>query len=154
MPRQGLTQLLQPLLVAWAQQGDGRTDTALATLRPYVENPRFRTIFALHAAMIADLGDRKEEAAKLYRAAETDLSQPNVRMAQILASWEARSSQPGDAQRVLASLPAVAPDLSIAMPGMMAAVTRRPVPRPAMASPKPISPLPRCFSRRTPMISP
>lgn len=131
LPRQGLTQLLQPLLVAWAQQGDGRTDTALATLRPYVENPRFRTIFALHAAMIADLGDRKEEAARLYRAAETDLSQPNVRVAQILASWEARSSQPGDAQRVLASLPAVAPDLSIAMPGMMAAVTRRPVPRPS-----------------------
>ncbi|MEJ0018942.1 MAG: hypothetical protein WDN25_20745 [Acetobacteraceae bacterium] len=26
LPRQGLTQLLQPLLVAWAQQGDGRTD--------------------------------------------------------------------------------------------------------------------------------
>ena len=63
LPRQGLTQLLQPLLVAWAQQGDGRTDTALSTLRPYVENPRFRTIFALHAAMIADLGDRKDEAA-------------------------------------------------------------------------------------------
>ena len=45
LPRQGMTQLLQPLLVAWAQQGDGRTDTALSTLRPYVENPRFRALF-------------------------------------------------------------------------------------------------------------
>jgi tetratricopeptide (TPR) repeat protein len=129
LPRQGLTQLLQPLLVAWAQQGDGRTDTALSTLRPYVDNPRFRAIFALHAAMIADLGDRKDEAARLYRATETDLTQPNVRMAQILASWEARSSQPAEAQRILASLPAVAPDLSIAMPGLLATVTKRPVPR-------------------------
>jgi tetratricopeptide (TPR) repeat protein len=129
LPRQGLTQLLQPLLVAWAQQGDGRTDTALSTLQPYVDNPRFRTIFALHAAMIADLGDHKDAAAKLYRSAETDLSQPNLRMAQILASWEARSSQPGEAQRILASLPAAAPDLAITMPGLMANVTRRPVAR-------------------------
>src|SRR5215470_16417194 len=26
LPRQGLTQLLQPLLIAWSEQGDGRTD--------------------------------------------------------------------------------------------------------------------------------
>ncbi len=129
LPRQGMTQLLQPLLVAWAQQGDGRTDTALSTLRPYVENPRFRAIFTLHAAMIADLGDRKDEAARLYRAAESDMTAPNLRMAQILASWQARSSQPGDAQRILASLSAVAPDLAIAMPGLMDTVTKRPVPR-------------------------
>jgi tetratricopeptide (TPR) repeat protein len=129
LPRQGLTQLLQPLLVAWAQQGDGRTDTALSTLRPYVENPRFRGIFALHAAMIADLGGRNEEAARLYRSTETDLAQPNLRMAQILASWEARSGQPAEAQRILAALPGVAPDLAITLPGLMANVTKRPVPR-------------------------
>jgi tetratricopeptide (TPR) repeat protein len=129
LPRQGMTQLLQPLLVAWAQQGDGRTDTALSTLRPYVENPRFRTIFTLHAAMIADIGDRKDDAARLYRVTETDMSAPNVRLAQILASWQARSSQPGEAQRILAALSAVAPDLSIAMPGLMANVTKRPVAR-------------------------
>jgi tetratricopeptide (TPR) repeat protein len=129
LPHQGMTQLLQPLLVAWAQQGDGMTDAALSTLRPYVENPRFRTIFTLHAAMIADLGDRKDEAARLYRATETDLSAPNLRLAQILASWEARSSQPGEAQRVLATLSAAAPGLSIAMPALMDNVTKRPVAR-------------------------
>jgi len=129
LPRQGLTQLLQPLLVAWAQQGDGRTDTALSTLRPYVDNPRFRAVFAMHAAMIADLGDHKDDAARLYRTTETDLTQPNVRMAQILASWEARSGQPAEAQRILAALPVVSPDLGIAMPALMAAVTKRPVPR-------------------------
>ena len=129
LPRQGLTQLLQPLLVAWAQQGDGRTDTALSTLRPYVENPRFRSIFALHAAMIADLGGHNEEAGRLYRSTESYLTQPNLRMAQILASWEARSSQPAEAQRILASLPGVAPELGITLPGLMASLNNRPVPR-------------------------
>jgi tetratricopeptide (TPR) repeat protein len=130
LPRQGMTQLLQPLLVAWAQQGDGRTDTALSTLRPYVDNPRFRMIFALHSAMIADIGNRKDDAARLYRMVETDMTEPNLRLVQILASWQARSGQPAEAQRVLASLPSVAPDLSITMPGLMASLIKRPVPRP------------------------
>src|ERR1700709_37110 len=96
LPRQGMTQLLQPLLVAWAQQGDGRTDTALSTLRPYVENPRFRSLFALQAAMIADLGDRPDVAAGLYRAVQGTMSEPNLRLAQIFASWQARSGQPAE----------------------------------------------------------
>lgn len=130
LPRQGLTQLLQPLLVAWAQLGDGRADSALSTLQPYVENPRFRGIFALNAAMIADLGGRTEDAARLYHALEVDMGEPNLRLAQILASWQARSGQPAEAQKVLAALPAVAPDLAIATPGLLANVTKR-----AVASP-------------------
>ena len=131
LPRQGLTQLLQPLLVAWAQLGDERVDSALSTLQPYVENPRFRGIFALNAAMIADLGNRTEEAGKLYHVVETEMGEPNLRLAQILASWDARSGQPADAQKVLASLPAAAPDLGIAMPGLLANVTKRVIARPS-----------------------
>jgi tetratricopeptide (TPR) repeat protein len=131
LPRQGMTQLLQPLLVAWAQQGAGRTDTALSTLRPYVETPRYRALFALQAAMIADLGNRPEEAARLYRLAETSMPEASLRLAQILASWQARSGQAGDAQRILAALPATMPNLSIAMPGLIANVTKRPVARPS-----------------------
>ena len=127
MPHKGLTQLLQPLLIAWAQQGDGRTDAALSTLQPYVEDPRFRTLFGLHAAMIADLGGQTDVASRLYRATEVSLGAPNLRMAQILASWAARTHQPGEAQRILAALPTVAPDLSIVMPALLADVTQRPV---------------------------
>ena len=127
LPRQGMTQLLQPLLVAWAQQGDGRVDSALSTLRPYVDNPRFRGLFALHAGLIADLGNRPDEAAGLYHIAETDLAEPNLRLAQILSSWQARSGQAAEAQHTLAALPGVAPDMSIAMPALLANVTKRPV---------------------------
>jgi tetratricopeptide (TPR) repeat protein len=129
LPRQGMTQLLQPLLVAWAQEGDGHVDSALSTLRPYVENPRFRALFALHAGMIADLGNRPDEAARLYHIAETDLTEPNLRLAQILASWQARSGAAAEAQHTLSTLPTVAPDMSIAMPGLLANVTKRPVAR-------------------------
>nr|WP_294511271.1 tetratricopeptide repeat protein [uncultured Rhodopila sp.] len=129
LPRQGMTQLLQPLLVAWAQLGDGRVDSALSTLRPYVDNPRFRGIFALQAAMIADAGNRPDAAAPLYRVAEAGMNEPNLRLAQVLASWQSRSGQPAEAQRILAALPMVAPDLGIAMPGLLASVTKRPVPR-------------------------
>ena len=129
LPRQGMTQLLQPLLVAWAQLGDGRVDSALSTLRPYVDNPRFRGIFALQSAMIADAGNRPDAAAPLYRVAEAGMNEPNLRLAQVLASWQSRSGQPAEAQRILAALPMVAPDLGIAMPGLLASVTKRPVPR-------------------------
>jgi tetratricopeptide (TPR) repeat protein len=79
--------------------------------------------------MIADLGNRPEEAARLYHIAETNMADPNLRLAQILASWQARSGQPAEAQHTLAALPVSSPDLSIALPAMMATVTKRPVPR-------------------------
>jgi tetratricopeptide (TPR) repeat protein len=129
LPRQGMTQVLQPLLVAWAQLGGGHVDSALSTLRPYIDNPRFKGLFALHGAMIADIGNRPDEASRLYRIAEGDLTEPNLRLAQILASWQARSGQPAEAQHTLAALPSVAPDMAIAMPGLLATATKRPVPR-------------------------
>src|SRR3984957_1370862 len=70
MPRDGVMQLLQPLLLAWAMQGAGDTDQALATLRPFMDNARFRPIVALHAGMIADIAKRPVEAATYYQQAE------------------------------------------------------------------------------------
>jgi tetratricopeptide (TPR) repeat protein len=131
LPRQGMTQVLQPLLVAWAQLGDGRPDSALSTLQPYVQDPRFRSVFVVNAALIADLGNRPDDAGKLYHALETGMIEPNLRLSQILASWQARTGQPADAQRTLASLPTVAADLGIAMPSMLGNATKRVVARPS-----------------------
>lgn len=128
LPRQGLTQAMQPLLVAWAQAGGGHTDAALNTLRPYLDNPRLQGLFALHAGLIADLGGKADEAGRFYGLAKADLTQPNLRLVQILASWQARSGQPAEAEHTLATLPAVAPDLSIVMPSLLATVLKPPVP--------------------------
>jgi tetratricopeptide (TPR) repeat protein len=127
LPRQGLTQLLQPLLVAWAQQGAGHTDAALTTLRPFAENPRFRGIFALHAAMIADLADRRSEAEHYYEAVRGDASDTNLRLAQILASWLARSGQPDEARQLLTSVAARVPEIRIALRDLLTHIQDRPV---------------------------
>jgi tetratricopeptide (TPR) repeat protein len=105
---QGITQVLQPLLVAWVQQGAGHTDAALATLRPLVEGQQFRAAFALHAAMIADLAGRDQEASRLYQIARNGFGSTNLQLARALASWQARQGHLPDAQQTLAvALPAL-----------------------------------------------
>jgi Flp pilus assembly protein TadD len=128
LPRQGLSQILQPLLVAWAQQGDGHTGAALTTLQPFVDGPRFRGLFALHAGMIADLGGRQDEAGRLFHIARIEMPEMNLRLAEIMSSWQARSGQPGEAQKTLADMAQIAPDSSLVMPALMAATAKRPVP--------------------------
>jgi tetratricopeptide (TPR) repeat protein len=131
MPHQGLGQLLQPLLIAWAQQGQGRTDAALATLHPLEDGPQFRGVYQLHAALIADQAGRTADADKLYQEARTNFGVMNLRLAQVLASWQARHGHFGAAQRTLAELAKDAPDMGIALPALTAASMTMPVPRPA-----------------------
>lgn len=131
MPRQGLTQLLQPLMLAWSRAGDGQTDAALATLQPFVEGQQFRGLFALHAAMIADLANRTAAAAKFYRIADAAMPDLNLRLAQILASWQTRAGQPAEAARTLADFADASPDMAIVLPQLLAATGQRPVTGPA-----------------------
>ena len=120
LPRQGLTQLLQPLLVAWSQQGAGHPDEALATLRPFADNPRFRGIFALHAGMIADLANRPNDAARLYQIVQGDAAESNLRLTQRLASWHARNDRPAEARRLLASMAERVPEIGISLRDLLA----------------------------------
>jgi tetratricopeptide (TPR) repeat protein len=130
LPQQGVTQLLRPLLVAWAQAGAGQTDAALATLRPVIAGQRFRGIFALHAGIIADLAGNQEEAVQFYGIAQSEMPQMNLRLAQVLASWQARTGHPADAQRTLAALANGSPDMTIAVPALEATSATRPVEHP------------------------
>ena len=131
LPRQGITQLLQPLLLAWAQQGGGRTDAALATLRPLLDAPRMRATYALHAALINDLAGRNTEAARLYRMAQSDGGPANVRMVQILASWQSRQGQLAEAGQTLRGLASTGQDMPVASSALLAAANTRAVPRAA-----------------------
>ena len=125
LPRDGVMQLLQPLLLAWAIQGAGNTQQALATLRPFLDNPRFRPLFALHAALIADMGGQTPEAAALFQQAEAELSDQSPRTAMILANWHARSGRQVEAERILGRMAASIPEAAIALPGMIANVNKR-----------------------------
>ena len=118
LPGQGLTQVLQPLLLAWSQQGAGSTDQALATLRPYIEGTRYRGVFELHAAMINDQAGRAAEAAQLYRQAVVDHGGLNLRLGSIVASWQARSGHEAEARATIRMMAESSPDLSIAEPAL------------------------------------
>lgn len=131
LPAQGLTQVLKPLLLAWAQQGGGNTDRALATLRPYLDGNRYRGVFELHAAMINDQAGRPAEAARLYRQAVVDYGSLNLRLGTIVASWQARSGHDAEARSTLRAMTSTSPDLAIAGPALEQAAARRQVASPA-----------------------
>ena len=127
LPVDGPNQLLQPLLTAWAQQGAGDTDAALATLRPLLESSRFRSVAALHAAMIDDLAGRTPDAARLYRQALVDFGTLNLRLGTLVASWQARNGQPAEARGTIRAMVQSSPNLAIAEPALQQSVTSRSV---------------------------
>ncbi len=129
IPRQGSIQILMPILVAWSQAGAGHPDAALATLRPYVEGPRSRGIYALHAALIADLAQRDPEASRLYHLAQTSFGDLDLDLARTLASWQARRGDRAGADRLLQTLAQDSPDLAIALPALERDVDQRQVRR-------------------------
>ena len=129
LPRQGLPQILQPLLVAWAQFGAGHPDRALDTLRPFVQGQRFRAVYAFHAAMIADLSSREAEAGRMYGLAQTAFGTPNLDLARAMASWQARGGRTEEARQTLAALGQFGDDLAVTLPRLQADIAARPVRR-------------------------
>jgi tetratricopeptide (TPR) repeat protein len=123
LPADDLAGLVKPLLVAWAQTGGGNAQAALAGLTPNFSNQLFGPIYVLNAAVIADVSNDMADASQYYAALGGN--QPNFRLAQILASWEARQGQMAAAQAVIAKLAAAHPDLAIALPAMQADVKAR-----------------------------
>ena len=51
-----------------------------------------------------------------YHVAQVEFGSTNLRLAQILASWEARHGHPAEAQHVLATMAGDAPEMAIALP--------------------------------------
>ncbi|MGH7068994.1 MAG: tetratricopeptide repeat protein [Acetobacteraceae bacterium] len=129
LPNDGLTQILSPLLLAWAEQGAGETDAALANLKPFVSGPGARGIDVLHAALIADLAGRTAVAAQYYNLARKAFSNPNLQLARILASWEARQGESDAASATLAALGTENSELAIVVPALEKDLSHRPVTR-------------------------
>jgi tetratricopeptide (TPR) repeat protein len=115
LPRQGASQLLQPLLLAWVMHGKGQTDPAVALLRPLAEGGRLRSLYALHAALICDLAGRSREAERFVRIAIGDSQPPTLRLVQISAGILARGGRESDADRLIESLSRGQDDLALAM---------------------------------------
>jgi tetratricopeptide (TPR) repeat protein len=120
LPHDPLLDTLKPLLLAWAQQAQGRTDKALDTLQPGINSGHLAAFYLLHAALIADVAHRDGLASRLYDQLAKGMGEPNVRMAQFLASWQARSGQVAEAKATIMALAEGSSDLSMAIPGLLA----------------------------------
>jgi tetratricopeptide (TPR) repeat protein len=113
MPRRGAGQVLQPLMLAWAQAGRGQTDAALTTLRPTIEGSRLSGLAALHSAMIADLGNRPQEADRLIRLALANTPEVNLRLVQIAAGILGRAGKQAEAMKLVESISTGSDDLAM-----------------------------------------
>jgi len=118
LPQDNLSALLSPLLIAWAKVGAGNSAGALAGLVPLAANSPFGSVFVLNAALIADQSGDMKDAAQLYGAADNGDQAPNLRLAQIMASWYAREGNVGEARAELAQMAATHPSLAIALPAL------------------------------------
>lgn len=115
LPRQGASQLLQPMLLAWAMHGKGQTDAAVALLRPLSESGRLRTLYALHAALICDLSGRSREAERFVRIAIGDNQPHTLRLVQIAAGILARNGKESEAERLIEALSRAQDDVALAL---------------------------------------
>jgi tetratricopeptide (TPR) repeat protein len=123
-PRDGLTDVLRPLLIAWSEQARGRTDAALRILHPLTADGSFRAVFALHAGLIADLAGRAPAATQAFGLAAAGYGTPSLRLAQMLASFYTRHGRQADAMRVLAQASDVAPEIGLVLPALSAEAAR------------------------------
>ncbi len=127
LPKQGITQILEPRLLAWAQFGAGKADAALSQLLPYTDNDRIRAVFTFNDALIADLAGRSADAGRLYNVAKTEFGVPNLDLVRALASWQARQGQEAAAKETLSAVNDMGDELAVATPRLIAGMATRPV---------------------------
>jgi tetratricopeptide (TPR) repeat protein len=125
LPHDQLSGLLQPLLLAWAKFGAGDAAGALAGLVPQANGSPFGAVYVLNAALIADQAADMKDAVALYAAANQGDEAPNLRLAQIMASWKARQGEPDAARAVLQQMAAAHPNLAAALPNLEAHVSEK-----------------------------
>jgi tetratricopeptide (TPR) repeat protein len=118
LPQDNLSSLLSPLLIAWAKAGAGDSAGALSGLVPLANGSPFGPVFIINAALIADQGGDMKDASQLYATADTGDNAPNLRLAQIIASWDARQGSDAKARAELTLMAATHPSLAIALPAL------------------------------------
>ena len=123
LPHDDLSEVLRPILLAWSEQARGRSGEALALLSPGQDGP-VRAIFVLHAGLIADLAGREAEAAQDFQKVEASFEVPSLRLAETLASFDARHGKAGEASRVLARAVEGTAAVELALPTLIAQASR------------------------------
>lgn len=130
LPNRGPLQVVQPILIAWMRLGAGQTDDALRLLRAEIDGGSARGLAMLHAALIADIAGRQDEAGRLYNQIAANPADMNVRLAFLLASWNMRMGRPEVARSLMDQVQSAIPDAAILRPSLETALSRRLVDNP------------------------
>lgn len=87
LDKQGLGELLQPLLGAWAEAGLGNMEAALESLKPVSKSPSFQSFFTFHRALIASLARRDDLAEQYFTALLDENGSRSIRAAQAFGQF-------------------------------------------------------------------
>ncbi|MEQ1888088.1 MAG: tetratricopeptide repeat protein [Alphaproteobacteria bacterium] len=99
LDKQGLGELLKPLLGAWADAGLGNMDAALAGLEPLAAHKSFRPFYGFHRALIAASAGRDALAEKYFTELLGDDGNRSIRAAQAFGAYlETRDQYPRAAE--------------------------------------------------------
>jgi len=93
--------LVQPMLRAWLLVGGGDVEAALAEIEPLAGRRGLETIAILHSALLADLGERSEDARRHFQRLAELSERPPVRVVRHLANFLIRDGRPAEAREHL-----------------------------------------------------
>ena len=128
LPGSNLNQAIRPLLLAWAQQGEGDTDAALRTLASAGSGGPLASACALQAGLIAETAGRDAAAASLYRNAISLFSDSSLATVQEAGGFLVRSGHADEAQAMVQTLVQHIALLGMVQPALFDSL-RRPVVR-------------------------
>ncbi|POF63298.1 Tetratricopeptide repeat protein [Novacetimonas maltaceti] len=122
-PDDPIMTIVRPLLRAWALQGMGRTDDALAALARAQGDRLLGGYYTLHAALIAEMGGQAMRADTLYRRA-LDMSGGDLFTTRVLTHWLYQQGKAAQARDMIAAKIASMAALEPARPALVAALGR------------------------------
>lgn len=127
LDKQGLGELLQPLLGAWAEAGLGNMDTALAGLEPLSQRNSFQPFYAFHRALMASIAKRDDLAEQYFTELLGENGNRSTRAALAFGTYlETRDQYPRAAEIYRSLMQPVQPH-----PVLIAALARNAAKQPA-----------------------
>lgn len=127
LDKQGLGELLQPLLGAWAEAGLGNMDVALAGLDPLSQRNSFQPFYAFHRALMASIAKRDDLTEKYFTELLGKNGNRTIRAALAFGSYlETRDQYPRAAEIYRGLMQPVQPH-----PVLIAAMARNAAKKPA-----------------------
>lgn len=93
LPKHGITAFIGPLIIAWSQVGQNKTDEALKSLAPLSDNSHLAALHDFHAGLISELAGRDSAAAEFYRGTLASPGGISLRAVQAIGGFYQRTGQ-------------------------------------------------------------